>query len=135
MHMGALPPPPPPMAPASTTRFRDAFAAAKKQYGPVPGGPGSPHQQRPFLRSVLICLTLTNLPHNAWFWPPPSAVVTCTGVAKRVLRVNYFSLNLPEKFSQSGANSFGGPCRSSPTAVYTLQPIVFLICPNLTIGA
>lgn len=58
-HVGApphshLPHPPPPMGPvASNSRFRDAFAAAKKQYGPVPGGSsGSPHQQSPFLRSM-----------------------------------------------------------------------------------
>ena len=64
MHMGALPPPPPPMGgPASTTRFRDAFAAAKKQYGPVPGGPGSPHQQRPFFR-LAFALYLTKHPHT-----------------------------------------------------------------------
>ena len=54
MHVGAPTHhhahPQPPMGPASSSRFRDAFAAAKKQYGPVPGGPGSPHQQRPFLR-------------------------------------------------------------------------------------
>ena len=36
------------------------------------------------LPQVGIRLTLTNLPHNAWFWAPPSAVVTCTGVAKSV---------------------------------------------------
>ena len=44
----------------------------------------------------------------------------------------HFFLNLPEKFSQPGVNSFGGPCKYSATAVYTL---VFLICPNLTAGA
>ena len=50
MHVGS-PSHPPPMGPAASSyRFRDAFAAAKKQYGPVPGGSGSPHQQRPFLR-------------------------------------------------------------------------------------
>ena len=66
MHVGApthhhAHPPPGPMGPASSSRFRDAFAAAKKQYGPVPGGSGSPHQQRPFLRSASF-VALTKLP-------------------------------------------------------------------------